>query len=57
LVAVLDANECRATNALNFTTADTVVFALADPLKISRNKLKFQSGASGVHNQDVHCFC
>ena len=56
LTAVADADDCRASNPLNFAAADAVIFVVADPLKIGRNDLELQRGASGVHHQHVHGF-
>src|ERR1700722_1079449 len=39
---------------LHFSPAEAIVLVLLDALKISGNHLKFQAGASEVHNQDIH---
>jgi hypothetical protein len=48
LVAVLDANDCLSSYALNIAPADAVVFILSDPFNVCGNHLKFQGGTSRV---------
>src|SRR4029077_6302686 len=51
---VLKLDDGFAADSFHFSPAETTFFELLDALKISGNHLKFQAGASGVYDEDIH---